>query len=432
MFLLDLEIENLRAIRSMKVDFRNGGDNARRWTVLFGENGCGKSTILKAIGLVLAGSSALPRLIGNVDDWIQNRQKTATIRATLRTERGEQREVSLTLKRGDDVRSLIIRNQKRLSLLDAALKHADRNYFVVGYGAFRRPPDQDEKSIHRRSFSENDRAAHLATLFSGSPDLVGLERWAMDLDYRKESKGQDLIKAALAKLLPKMRFKHIDKKRRAIVMQTVDGDVFLQNLSEGYQAMAAWAGDILYRMTETFTDRKDPLAARGLLLIDEMDLHLHPIWKRGLVDFLNAAFPNLQIVATTHSPLSIQECNEGELFVVQRPNRKQSNPKLVAFSGDPSKMRLSELFLSPLIGLDTLDSPKVSELRKRAREIELAGDPTTTAAATELSQIRAKLEGTEPLPSPEAPALAEVIKLVKSARSSTGAKSKAKRKRSAP
>jgi hypothetical protein len=404
MYLARVEISNLRAIAQLTLDFSAPGATGepRRWTVLLGENGCGKSTILKAIGLVLAGSDALPDLLGEPDQWVRNGTDRAQIRAALRTAEGEERHVSLVIERGDRRDTVIKRNVAGLKQLDAAIEHADRNYFIAGYGAFRRPPQQHA----RQSGGPLGRAANLGTLFSGLPELMSLEAWATDLDYASEGAALGVIQLALQQLLPSMQFKEIDKRSRRVIMETQDGAVPLMQLSEGYQAMAAWAGDLLYRMSATFRDWTNPLGARGVLLIDEMDLHLHPLWKRRLVTFLDAAFPNLQIVATTHSPLSVQQCGKGELFVVRR---EKNLPELVPFKGDPSKLRLSELFLSPLIGLETLDSPKVAILRQEARDIELQASPPTTEQVAKLRKISHELEGTVPLAVDEAPALKAFI-----------------------
>lgn len=404
MYLNRIEIENIRAIRSLAVDFGIGAAT-RRWTVLLGENGCGKSTVLKAIGLVLAGSDALSELLVDVDEWIHNDAKIGRIRAEISTAQGEKRSLSLEIHRGDGRDSIIRRNQAGLEPLDAAVGKADRNYFIAGYGAFRRPPDPD-RSPNLRS-TRISRGGNVSTLFSASADLMSIEQWAVELDYRKGKKGRAMIAEALESLLPGMRFKDIDKRGLRIMMSTQDGDVPLRNLSEGYQAMAAWAGDILFRMSAIFEDREQPLHARGVLLIDEMDLHLHPVWKRNFVDFLNRAFPNLQIIATTHSPLSIQQCGEGELFVVKREGQKP--PALIPFKGDPSKLRLSELFLSPLIGLDTLDSPRVAALRDEARKIEFASGSRSAGDQSRLKAIAKELEGTTPLPAAEAPAFAPAM-----------------------
>jgi hypothetical protein len=418
MYLVSIQVENLRAIRHMSLDFLRppglpedvaaaddyegqtiGRRAARRWTVLLGENGCGKSTVLKAIGLALAGSEALHELLGNPSDWVRNGADQASIRLTVRTAENEERVIRLTIVRGDRIDSVIKRNSEGLALLDAALEHSNLNYFVAGYGAFRRPPDPDQEQGWSRR--HRLRASSLNTLFAGNGGLIGMDQWARRHDYQKGPEGRKIIADALNKLLPGMTFERIDKESGQLVLKTEDGLVPLRQLSEGYQAMAAWAGDLLYRMSESFTNYNNPLSARGVLLIDEMDLHLHPVWKRRLVEFINDAFPKLQIVATTHSPLSIQQCGEGELFVVRRDDKQ--GPVLVSFKGDPSKMRLSELFLSPLVGLPTLDSPRVADLRDVAREIELRPGVPSKGEGAVLTEIAQQLEGTVSIATAEIP-----------------------------
>ncbi len=85
---------------------------------------------------------------------------------------------------------------------------------------------------------------------------------------------------ALKDLLPGVSLARIDRENRSLIFETQDGELPLDQLSEGYQNMAAVQGDLLYRITEVYRDYKTPLSARGLLLIDEIDLHLHPVWQR--------------------------------------------------------------------------------------------------------------------------------------------------------
>jgi predicted ATP-binding protein involved in virulence len=205
-------------------------------------------------------------------------------------------------------------------------------------------------------------------MFSPDAALVSLEQWAMDLDYRKGRGALNAVRRALDQLLPDMQFARIDRKTRQIIFKTVDGEVPLGQLSDGYQSMAAWCGDLLYRITEAFPDRKDPLATRGVLLIDELDLHLHPVWRRKLVDFLSGTFPNFQFVATTHSALTAQQSGEGELYVIRREGSQQ-RPTLVPFVGEPRKMMLHQLLMSPMFGLATMDSMEVEHARSVVRRL---------------------------------------------------------------
>lgn len=390
MFLTRVAIRNVRSMESMDLDFRSSDGSPRRWTLLLGENGCGKSSALRAIALLLAGSEALPDLLGEPEAWIRNGAKQCRVEGTLVTAKGEEREIALEIRRGDGIRQIFERNRSSLDALDAAIAHTDRNYFVLGYGVSRRPTAAQSRSVVADERSRSPRAQGMATMFSPDSALVSLEQWAMDLDYRKGKGSLAAVREALNKLLPDMQFERINRKARQIVFKTVDGEVPLAQLSDGYQNMAAWCGDLLYRITETFPDRKDPLATRGVLLIDELDLHLHPVWRRKLVDFLSSTLPNFQFIATTHSALTAQQSGEGELYVIRREGR-QHRPTLVPFVGEPRKMLLHQLLMSPMFGLETMDSVEVEEARSVVRKLSNKRTALTAAEKTRYTASKAVL-----------------------------------------
>ncbi|ANH68138.1 AAA family ATPase [Mitsuaria sp. 7] len=394
MYLSRIALTNVRSMASLAIDFGAGPDapagTNRRWTLLLGENGCGKSTVLRAIGLLLAGSEALPELLGDTDSWIRNGAAKCRIEGTLVTAKGEPREIALELHRGDGLREIFERNAKTLEALDAAIRHADRNYFVLGYGVSRRPPEGGKRvSGPLDDSARSSRARALASMFSPDASLVSLQRWAMDLDYRRGDAALAPIRAALNQLMRGMNFSRIDKESGQLMFKTVDGEVPLNQLSDGYQNMAAWCGDLLFRITEAFPDRKDPLATRGVLLIDELDLHLHPVWRRQLVDFLSTLLPHFQFIATTHSALTAQQSGEGELFVIRREGPKQQ-PTLVPFVGEPRLMMLHQLLMSPMFGLESMDSVAVETARNTARKLhtktKTQGKALTSRERTQLQR----------------------------------------------
>ena len=397
MYLSRIALTNVRSMESLAIDFGISPEAAagtnRRWTLLLGENGCGKSTVLRAIGLLLAGSDALPELLGDADAWIRNGTRQCRIAGTLVTAKGEPREIALELHRGDGLRDIFERNARTLDALDAAIRHADRNYFVLGYGVSRRPPEGGRRlSAPLDDSARSPRARALASMFSPRAPLVPLQRGAMDPDYRRGAGALAPIRAALNQLMRGMNFSRIDKASGQLMFHTVDGEVPLSQLSDGYQNMAAWCGDLLYRITEAFPDRKDPLATRGVLLIDELDLHLHPVWRRQLVDFLSALLPHFQFIATTHSALTAQQSGEGELFVIRREGAKQ-RPTLVPFVGEPRLMGVHQLLMSPMFGLASMDSVVVEQARDTARKLQAKSTAKGKAlTARERTQLQRSTE----------------------------------------
>ena len=166
-------------------------------------------------------------------------------------------------------------------------------------------------------------------------------------------------------LLPEIKFHDIDKQNKCLLFDTPDGIVPLHALSDGYLAMAAWIGDLLFRVSEISGDSKEkPLTAKGLLLIDEIDLHLHPKRQRELFARLKKWLPNFQFVATTHSPLAAQQAGEGELHCLMRERGKI---RLYPFSGAPNTLLLHQLVMSPAFGLETDESKEVEDMKNRYR-----------------------------------------------------------------
>jgi predicted ATPase len=394
MFLQKLKLRNIRSLREVELDFASDvGLAARQWTFLLGENGTGKSSVLRALALAIAGSEAVNELVGNPDDWIRLGANEASIEVQFTTSDNQPRRAALNFQRGWNTIDLVENNRADLSQIDSAVAKSERNYFIVGYGVTRRPQGGGTSFAVPGANFRTRRARAMATLFSGDASLVALEHWAMDLDYRRGGQGLNAVRTALDKLLPDVSFKHIDRERRQLIFDTLDGELPFSALSDGYQAMAAWCGDLLWQITESFEDYSDPLRARGLLLVDEIDLHLHPVWQRRLVSFLKETLPNVQVVVTTHSPLTVHQAGENELFVLRRDDGE--GVAIEGYEGAPNRLLLPQLLASPLFGLQTLDSPQVEQLRDELRDLSLSDGKKQRSAAKQ-SRIRAiegELEG---------------------------------------
>ena len=137
MFLESIRLKNFRTFNNHELSFVNEDQTVRKTTILLGENGTGKTNLLKAIGLVTAGRSALGELIGDPDDWIQIGKKRCELEAVLVTKAREKRQLKLRIDRGDELSAIIDKNRQSLKELDEALEHTERSYFVLGYGVSR-------------------------------------------------------------------------------------------------------------------------------------------------------------------------------------------------------------------------------------------------------------------------------------------------------
>lgn len=389
MFLKEIELTNFKCHDNLYLSFETGSESqpVRKTTFLLGENGTGKSALLKAVALVTAGSSALGNLLGVTDDWVKNGKQFCEIAATLTTAKGEEREIKLRIEKGAQLGSVVEQNKSSLELIDNAISNAERNYFVVGYGASRRLNRNAVSARSGHSEFSSPRALNIQTLFDPDAALISLASWAMDLDYSGDENGLKTVKKALDNfLVDNVKFKGIDKKKKELLFSTPDGAVPLNQLSDGYQNVAAWVGDLMYRINDNFTNFKDPLKARGLVLIDEIDLHLHPKWQRKLHTFLKTRLPNFQVIATTHSPLTAQQADEDELYALRRDGKKV---ELIPFRGAPNKMLLHQILMSPVFGLESDESLKVEEAKTKVREIKLKGEKSDSdrAALESYSQM---------------------------------------------
>jgi len=199
---------------------------------------------------------------------------------------------------------------------------------VIGYGAARHPR-------YRGSETLDSTAEPTASLFDPSLELADAKTILQDLDYaayKKQPHAQELleaVKAALAKLLPDVlgaaairlygpSTPGTKKQKTGVQVVTPYGEVALGALSLGYQTMTAWAVDLAWRLYQHYPDLDDPLRQPAVVLIDELDLHLHPRWQRRLRSHISETFPEVQFIATAHSPLLAQSYLDTNLAVVRR------------------------------------------------------------------------------------------------------------------
>ena len=159
-------------------------------------------------------------------------------------------------------------------------------------------------------------------------------------------------------------------------------------MSEGYKIVIATVADLAARMAEANPEMPNPLDARGIVLIDEVDLHLHPKWQRTILKDLNRVFPNVQFIVSTHSPIIV--VGAADIAQVVNLNNIPNNADEVVSSVSVSNV--GQVLLSELFGLKSLQAPEWDDKIQERDEI-LAKPELTPEDEIRLSQLDEEMKG---------------------------------------
>ena len=155
------------------------------------------------------------------------------------------------------------------------------------------------------------------------------ETWAKLSKFRVESKDRQLtaVRSAIYKFMPEFSNLHVRRKPRLHMSIDKNGaGLNVAQLSQGEKSLMALIGDIARRLAVMNPELEDPLKGDGIVLIDEVDMHLHPQWQRSLIEQLTTTFPNCQFVLTTHSPLVISNSKNVLTYLIGEDDVKPLPP----------------------------------------------------------------------------------------------------------
>jgi hypothetical protein len=251
-----------------------------------------------------------------------------------------------------------------------------------------------------------------ASLFSEEVALLNAEEWLLRADYAAHmasdaatrnhaGKRRDDIKKVLIRLLPDVediRFVQptVERMKPGVEVKTPYGWVSIRDLSLGYRTLVAWMVDFASRMFERYPESADPLAEPAVVLVDEIDLHLHPKWQRELISYLSSLFPNTQFIATTHSPLVVQAAADANLVVLRREgDHVLIDNEVVSVDG----WRVDQILTGEPFGLESARPPQLDPLIAARREI-LSKPRVTPQDRSRLRSIESELGN---LPAGETP-----------------------------
>ena len=188
-------------------------------------------------------------------------------------------------------------------------------FFVVGYGATRRVETSDYSASSARR-SRGLRYQRIAGLFVDQVALRPLQAWLGKLQHRHPQRFDEVIKLLNQVLPANIRFSGERDEEDDQYLFLFDGILTpFTSLSDGYKAFVGWVSDLLGHLCDVVPEDKAIDDIPGIVLVDEIDLHLHPEWQRSVVPSLAAAFPQLQFVFTSHSPLVASTVKRDNVFI---------------------------------------------------------------------------------------------------------------------
>jgi energy-coupling factor transporter ATP-binding protein EcfA2 len=422
-----VRIENVRGFAGAhgKVDlsFSRADGKFPRWIVVAGRNGAGKSTFLQAIALTIAGPSIARIMAESFAGWISNGTKEAhaATRLQFADADGFTTGRPLTFAPWAALRWVRQEAGPEPSIYAGAVggnwtasrgpwAENPRGWFLAGYGPFRRLSPAPTEA--QRVMMLPGRPSALASLFREEASLSEAVQWLQQVYLRRLEVRPDAerIERAVLRLLndgllPEgMRVLSVSSDG-LLVRTPSNAELSLQSLSDGYRTVAALVLDIVKQLINAYgqlsvseqDDGTIVIRNEGVVLIDEIDVHLHVSWQQRIGFWLKAHFPNLQFIVTTHSPFICQAADEGGLIRLPAPGE---NATAEIVNGDLFKRVVNgsadEAVLSDLFGLETSYSHPAALLREELATLEAA---TSEGAGLDPASERRLNELQETLPS---------------------------------
>lgn len=334
MYLQQIRLKNIACFNDITFDFTQPTTGQPcRWVVLVGENGTGKSTILQMIALALLGRDMV-RDVARGIEWGQfaNAAKGRLELRLLATKNDKKRkhenggyQYQTAFELGPHIRTGLRQppefaefDYDRLEEMLYDSQNLSKGWFACGYGPWR---TLSRSMSHTSGPGSHRKPYRFATMFSTEYVLTDFHEWLIELEFGvlKESerakRARDLAIQTLQQVLPGLKFKEITAEREIIF--DYDGvAVPINQLSDGYRSTMAWVGDLVRRLIDAFPNLKNPLQAEGIVLVDELDIHLHPKWQRSIVETVRQHFPKLQFIVSSHSPFVAQDMQAEDKIIV--------------------------------------------------------------------------------------------------------------------
>lgn len=420
MYITEIDLRNIRSISSLR--WAVSEKKSAGWHVIIGDNGTGKSTLLRSIALALVGPTEAAALLQDWNEWLAKGRNQGSISLKLYCDWGKDRwsgkgntpispylPVRISLSRsGDEVR---ISNTTPKSKPDRYVWGNGDGWFSASYGPFRRFTGGDKE--YEKLFYSNPRLAAHLSVFRESIALSECLRWLQDLKFKqlendyRAAKFLELILSFVNQegFLPYQARLHSISSRQVVFVDGNGYELPVEELSDGYRSILSMTFELIRQLHRAYgpesifgkTESDSVIVtAPGVVLIDEADVHLHPTWQRRIGQWLREHFPKIQFIVTTHSPLICQAADVGTVFRLPKPGGGDSGGMISGVELDRLVYgNVLDAYGTELFGSNVTRSDESMKRLNRLAELnvkELNGELPLTAEETEEQKtLRASL-----------------------------------------
>lgn len=384
MYISKVELKNIKCFEHFSIDLEENGKPIL-WTMIVGDNSVGKSCLLNSIALGLCDEATAAALMKEISgDFL--RKDTLIKRGAISgsIEIGFRKEIKSKMAYG--IKTKITKKPSdapervKQSLIPRQKDFPWNDIFICGYGP-QRAAEAD------RSYDEYDPLAAVYTLFNYESTLQNPE---LILRRQPNRRRKQWAKKVLKVLM-------LDENDYDVVLTTTGMDIVgpwgalpLWSLSDGYRSTIFWILDFLaWQIYFKATNGRKPFS--GVLLIDEIEQHLHPKWQRYIVERLRSQFPKVQFITTTHSPLvalGISDIESAKIVMLKREKQRITCEEI-----EPEtlkSMRADQVLTSDVFGLSTARSGKTGDMIIRFRELFLK-DVLDTEEKSEFMKLQTEI-----------------------------------------
>lgn len=409
MYVLSLNIENLRTFESAAIQLNVPGETPPpdpsvlpNVTLLLGDNGSGKTSILRAAALAALGpilSSGSGFVPFSLARRLRGRQMNGPAHVTAEILLHEQdgspgpQIVETVIER---TRGWIDRfhPQSPPPWAEALWDELSPAFLMVGYGASRRV-DPNAVNEEARAKSRALRYSRVAGLFEEAVTMIPLSSWLPRFQTQDPDRhGQvisllDQLLAPHAQILP-------EPLDHEYLFRVGGAELPFQALSDGYRAYVGWIADLLYHVCMATPSGKRLVDNRGVVLVDEVDLHLHPEWQQQVIPSVARTLPNLQFLLTSHSPLVVGTLRQANVFVLETQEADGVRHSILRPSPEEVYgLSSDQILTSGNFGLATPRDPRFTDTLQKQALAAREGDPEAALHFMRLMALGAAA-GSEP------------------------------------